>query len=529
MPPGQESNRTPRDKTASSAGVRRHPGLTLSDVNKRRAELWAVSLFVVTAVTIAIALIAVGSDILQEFIALDDLFTWIVMILVAGLALAFLLYVFDKERNLRGLTNLLVEERVLSAALSNRLSEISRLSEVGKAINTTLDLQDVFHLILSSALELLGGSEGSIMLLTEDGKELEVVSYQGPAFETVMRGRVTLGEGIAGTVADRISPMLVQGNELPGRLKDAGHPERNINSAMCVPLIRRGELLGVLNLNETDGKRTFTEHDLSALGFFAEHAAIAIGNASLFEQERETVTRLEELDRLKSDFVATVSHELKTPLTAIIGAAKTVARRGGAMDSEQHAGFMDMIQRQGNRLLRLVDDVLTAARIESGLPRMRRELLDLKVIAENVIEELRHLKRGENRSILLTTEPEKPQVWGDSTAVQQILVNLIENALKYSEIDREVRVTVKELPTEAILEVSDRGSGISDEQLEHIFERFRQVDSSSTRPVGGFGLGLYIVKNLVDAHSGRIDVESKLGEGSTFRVHLPKRSQDRSE
>src|SRR5688572_27581808 len=165
--------------------------------------------------------------------------------------------------------------------------------------------------------------------------------------------------------------MLIQGDRVDGSLRGDAHPERGIRSLMCVPLMRRDELLGVLNLNETEGKRRFSDHDLEALGLFAEHAAIAIGNASLFERERETVARLEELDRLKSDFVATVSHELKTPLTAIIGSATTLSRRGPRMNEEQRGSFIEMIERQGQRLLRLVEDILTSAQIESGMPRLR--------------------------------------------------------------------------------------------------------------------------------------------------------------
>lgn len=421
---------------------------------------------------------------------------------------------------------MLIGERVLSSALSNRLSEISALSEVGKAINTTLDLTDVLNLILSSALELLGGTEGSIMLVEEDGEHLQVVSYHGPKVETVMKGRSEVGTGIAGTVAARREPMLIQGDRLEAAVDGRGHPGRGISSAMSVPLVRNDELLGVLNLNETEGQRIFTAQDLNALGLFAEHAAIAIGNASIYEKERETVARLEELDQLKSDFVASVSHELKTPLTAIIGAAKTVSRKGRDMDPEHHAQFMEMIERQGGKLLRLVEDVLTTSQIESGR-HMSRVLVNLETAAQEVIDELLHTDIGKGRNIEVRAEPDKPQIWGDLIALQQIMTNLVENSLKYSDEQSRVIVTVRETPEEGFLEVADEGVGISEEGLQVIFDRFHQVDSSSTRKVGGFGLGLFIVKQLVDAHGGDIDVKSSEGLGTTFTIHLPKRAADR--
>lgn len=512
---------------ARAAGIRNtDEPLTLSQVDRRRAQLWTISLFVIVAITAAVALYWLSHDLLPEPLQIEPPSSEVIGILMFGLLLSFIVYVIDKEIRLREVANLLIEERVLSSALSNRLSEISTLSEVGKAINTTLDLHDVLHLILSSALELLSGTEGSIMLLEEDGEHLQVVSYHGPKVETVMKGRAKVGSGIAGTVAARREPMLIQGDRFEPKLDATGHPERGISSAMSVPLVRNDELLGVLNLNETEGKRLFSEQDLNALGLFAEHAAIAIGNASIYEKERETVARLEELDQLKSDFVASVSHELKTPLTAIIGAAKTVSRKGSDMDPEHQAQFMEMIERQGGKLLRLVEDVLTTSQIESGRP-MKRVLLDLRAAAQEVIAELLQTKVGMGRDVRLVAEPDKPQIWGDLIALQQVLTNLIENSLKYSDAGSRVDVTVTESSDEGLVEVADQGVGISAEGLKVIFDRFHQVDSSSTRKVGGFGLGLFIVKQLVDAHGGDIDVRSTEGAGTTFTVHLPKRSSDR--
>ena len=510
------------DEIARSAGVNRRK-LSLSEVDRRRVQLWAISLFLVASVTVAIALYSLGGDILPVSLDFRDLSTWVVLVLVGGLALAFLVYVIEKELSLRRLTALLIEERILSTALSNRISEISALSELVKSVNATLDVSDVFRLILSSALELLGGNEGSIMLLNPD-KQLEVVSYEGPPIEPLVNGKTNLGEGIAGRVAETREPMLIQDFDEPEPGVEF-HPERGIFSAMCVPLVRYEELVGVLNLNETSGRRRFSEEDLRALGFFAEHAAIAIGNAKLFEQERETISRLEDLDRLKSEFVATVSHELKTPLTAIIGSAQTLARRRERMNEEQQSNLVDMIERQGNRLLRLVEDVLTAARIESGTPKLRRELIDLKDLADFVVQSIAHTELGAEREITVHPDPQHPQVWGDVGAIQQIVSNLVENACKYSDPGTHIAVFVTELPDAALIQVADRGHGMSQEEISTIFDRFSQVDQSSTRASTGVGLGLYIVKSLVDAHNGTIDVTSTPGTGTTFSVTFPKRAR----
>ncbi len=510
-------------RAARAAGIPDRKDLTLQVVDRRRSQLWTISILVVSALTVAIAVLSVAREYVARVLKFEDFSSWAIVVFVGGLALAFLIYVVEKERSLRSLTKLLVEERVLSAALSNRLAEISTLSEVGKAINTTLEVEDVFDLILSSSISLLGGTEGSIMLLDAEKGELKVVSAQGPNPELVLGMTQRIGDGVGGTVALRRTPMLIQGDSVEDSITLAS--ERPIHSSMSVPLIRRDELVGVLNLNECEGRLRFSDQDLRSLGLFAEHAAIAIGNARLFERERETVSRLEELDRLKSDFVASVSHELKTPLTAIIGAAKTVSRGGSSMPEHEQMNFIAMIERQGRRLLRLVEDVLATAKIESGLTHMRREMLDMRELAEGVLEDLQNTKVGRDRTIDLLTNPDRPEVWADATAVRQILANLIENALKYSEEREPVGVSISETDRQLEIAVTDRGQGISDDHVVRIFDRFRQVETDPGRRVGGFGLGLFIVKNLIEQHGGTVEVDSTVGVGSTFRVILPKRSR----
>jgi two-component system, OmpR family, sensor histidine kinase KdpD len=512
-------------RAARAAGLAGNPQLSLADIDRRRSQLWSLSLIVIVVLSAAVAVLSLSGRVTFRSLGLADR-EWVAAVLVLGLAFAFLIYVYEKDRNLRRLTDLLVEERILSTALSSRLTEVSSLTDIAKALTTTLDLKGVLDLILTSALDLLGGSEGSVMLLA-DGGYLEVVAYKGPSSDRVLHGRTRLGKGISGRVADTRRPALLQGSELGGDFAGEGHPERDIFSSMSVPLVRRDQLVGVLNLTESRGERRYTEADLQGLEVFAAHAAIAIGNARLFEGERQAVARLEELDRLKSDFVATVSHELKTPLTAIIGAAKTVSRKGPSMNPTQHEEFMGMIERQGSRLLRLVEDVLTTARIESGQRRLRRELVDMRAAVEPLIDELHLTGLGHGREIELRTEPERPEVWGDLSAMQQIAGNLLENALKYGAEGTKVVITLTELPGESVIEVTDQGPGLTKEEIDMIFERFHQVDSSSTREVGGVGLGLFIVKSLVDAHRGRIDVTSEVGMGTTFKVIFPKRSSDR--
>lgn len=497
--------------------------LTLSNTNRRRAELWAISLILVATVMLAISLL-LDADSRSSALGLDRSATWIVLVLAGGLAFAFVVYAAEKERSLRHVARLLIEEQARSQALTDHLTQMSRLSELGRAVNATLDLGSVLDHIVSNALDLVGGDEGTILMLGEDKSELVLASYHGPVPEEDLEPRVSLERSLAGEVARTRKALLITDVDAARLSQDRGQQRRTVHNHMCVPLLRGDSLSAVLEVAHTKGNSAFTTEDLNALGFFAEHAVIALGNARTFERERETIAQLEELDHLKDDFVAMVSHELRSPLTAIIGAAKTVARKGQDMSSDQHEIFMDMIVRQADRMLRLVEDFLTAARMDSGMRKMRRELIDLSGVAERVIDDLKHARVGEQRIVRLTADPPRPEVWGDRVAIEQILSNLVENALKYSPASCPVAVTVQASESEATIEVADEGQGISPEQLGTIFDRYRQVEDGGDRKVGGVGLGLFIVKNLVDAHRGTINVESELGAGATFKVWLPKRS-----
>ncbi|MDQ3662250.1 MAG: GAF domain-containing protein, partial [Actinomycetota bacterium] len=369
---------------------------SFAEVNRRRSELWAISVALLATLAGAIALLFGTPEFLPEPLRLGPSESRTAAALVAALGIAFLLYVIDKERSLRRLAQQLVEERVRSAALSTRLGELARLSEVGRAVNETLQLPEVLSRIVSSALELLRCDEGTILLLSPDKSALEVATHTG---HNTFPPQVELEEGYAAEVVRSRKPLLVTTVE-GDRLSRNGPPEEIATvSYMCVPLIHTGSLLGVLELTAGPEREQFTPEDLAGLGFFGEHAAIAIANARFFEQERDTIKRLEELDSLKDDFVAMVSHELRSPLTAIIGAAKTLGRAEIELGAAQRADFLEMIYRQAEKMLHLAEDFLTAARIEQGMPKLRREQIDLRSLADQVVGDLKLSSHGRGRRV----------------------------------------------------------------------------------------------------------------------------------
>jgi two-component system phosphate regulon sensor histidine kinase PhoR len=213
---------------------------------------------------------------------------------------------------------------------------------------------------------------------------------------------------------------------------------------------------------------------------------------------------------MRRDFVANVSHELKTPLAAIRGYAETL--RDGALREEETARrFTDRLLWQCRRLQVLLDDLLTLSRLESVGPALEREPVDLAALAQRALEVLAAAAR----------EKPLPRLPGDANGIERLLLNLLDNAIKYNRPGGEVLLRLARRGGYAVVEVGDTGIGIPPESLGRIFERFYRVDKGRAREEGGSGLGLAIVKHLAQSHGGRVEVESRVGRGTTFRVYLP--------
>lgn len=522
--PGTAEIRKAIATQARVAGLRDFKLPSLEAVDRRRNQLWTIAMVTVIVFALAFAGYSYVVHMLGDGKFTESLFPWMRLALVVS-AVLFCLYLLEKELALRKLTKLLIDERVITTALSNRLRELTALTDAAKAINSTLDLDDVLGIILSSALGLLGGTEGSIMLLDENEEFLETYCYRGASDRYEPEPRIRVGQGIAGYVAAKRQAVVVTGTPDPEVFHEVPEKQVEIHSAMCVPLISRGRLLGVLSINDTEGGRDFSDYDLRTLKVFADHAAVAIANATLYEKERENVAKLMEVDQLKSEFVATVSHELKTPLTSIIGAAQTLRRASGRLDEESKAEFLTMMERQGQRLLRLIEDILFASRIEAGESPLKLERVDVAAVASEAVATL-VMRSGADR-IVLDFPQEGLWAMADPGALQQIILNLLDNALKYGGQDGPVVVTGSVLDDEFVeVSVLDRGPGIAPADQELIFDRFRQVDGSRKRRSVGVGLGLYIVRNLVEGHGGKIWVDSEVGQGSRFCFTLPRTDGD---
>lgn len=509
-----------RDTDAKSVGLPEAVAPSLEALERRRIQVWAVFIVVLVGFSAALVLLSYWENMLppsvRDFASLD-----VLRVLFIAVIAAFAIYVFEKERNLRSMTRTLIDERVMNAALQNRVTELANLAKIGRAVNSELDTHNALALIMASALDMLGASEGAIMLVEPDRGILQAVTSQP---EGICRERiapeVVIGEGIPGWVARNSEALLVSAEHDSDLFTRLVSPGSGIFSSMCVPLLHRDEVLGVLLVNETAGVRHFSEYDLRALGLFAENAATAIANARLFEAERAHVAKLREIDRQRSEFVANVSHELRAPLTSIIGSARTLERKGRELPDEHYEEFIAVITRQSDRLMRLISDILFASKIEAGQSNLRNEEISVPEVVGEVVSAIR-ARDPLGRLVLSCISPDV-QVFADPSAIHQVLTNLIDNAFKYAPADTMVTLTVAESGDDIAMTVADEGPGIPTDKLPSVFERFRQVgETQQAAAAPGVGLGLYICANLVSSMGGRIWVQSAEGRGSAFTFTLP--------
>jgi two-component system phosphate regulon sensor histidine kinase PhoR len=232
------------------------------------------------------------------------------------------------------------------------------------------------------------------------------------------------------------------------------------------------------------------------------------------------ITERERLDRMRRDFVANLSHELRTPLTTMRGALETLL--DGAMEDPHYSRhFVESTLRQAERLGRLVEDLLDLSRLESGQQELEVEEFPAAELAHSALETVSELAWSRKVELSLTLGHESVMIKGDQNQLEQALINLLHNAIAYNKEGGSVSLDITQSENEVCLQVSDNGVGIAPEHLPRLFERFYRVDKNRSRSMGGTGLGLAIVKHIVQAHSGRVQVESRLGRGSTFSICIP--------
>lgn len=350
-----------------------------------------------------------------------------------------------------------------------------------------------------------------------DSEEVDVstlppmpVSKEGPNSRAVRTGKVV--------ITDNYWAVKQSGRGQVGILVGEDNGLRP-QSSLVVPMATMGRIVGTVEVQSYEN-HAYREEHITAMRMAANLAAVAIENMRLLQFEVRARTAAEESNRLKDEFLATLSHELRTPLTAILGWASML--RDGRLDEKTFSTAVEIIERNARTQQQIIDDILDVSRIITGQLKFEAEPTDLRRVVGAAVDTVRPAATAKSITLRTTYEPGVGPVMGEPRRLQQVVWNLLLNAVKFTPIGGEVRVHLDCDDAHARVVVTDNGAGIRADFLPFVFDRFRQGDQSTTRTHGGLGLGLSIVRHLVELHGGTVRASSEgEGRGSTFTVELP--------
>ena len=427
-----------------------------------------------------------------------------------------------------------LENALLYEEAARREREAAFLDRATQLFNSTLDLDVILQQVTHLATEVLGDSCSIALIETGNAYLVPAASYHPDpqAQEARLRAQrehpIRIGDAgsVVGLAAVDGRPYLVKDARQEGRVR---YVDRlNIHSMIAVPIIVKGRILGVLATSIAHPGRQFTQADLRLAMALADRAALAIENSRLYAQERRLRQELEDLNqkvqeanRLKTEFVTVVTHELRSPLTSIAGYLDLLLEEEGREGAEAREAYLQIVKRNADRLLELINDLLDIARLEAGKLELKRVPLDLEGLIQEVSGALRPQIEGKGQHLRLDLAAPLPVVTGDPERLTQILLNLVSNAHKYTPQGGSITVATRAERAGVCIAVQDSGIGLSSEEQQQLFTKFFRAQHPLVREAGGSGLGLAIARALVELHGGTITVVSAPGQGSTFNVTLP--------
>jgi signal transduction histidine kinase len=398
------------------------------------------------------------------------------------------------------------------------------LGELAHSITASLDLDTILQTVAEGARELCRSDLSAIALLDPETSTMVFRYRAGDRFPDAERRVVLPGRGAGGLVLASGKP--VRSDDAlrdPRFVDDAGYlaavTRERIVTLMVVPVVIGPRIEGLLYVNNRTA-RPFSDRDEATLRQLADHAAIALRNAQLLAREQQAREEAEAANRMKDEFLAMLSHELRTPLNAVLGWAVTL--RTAKLEGETAAHALEVIERNARAQSQLIEDLLDISRIATGKLRLDVRLVDLGPVVEGALDAMRPGARAKSIQLVAKLDRGVGPVYGDADRLQQVVLNLLTNAIKFTGAGGTVDVSLAGAGAHAEITVTDTGQGIAPDVLPYVFDRFRQADSSSTRAQGGLGIGLALVKHLTELHGGTVEAESPgAGRGSSFRVRLP--------
>ncbi len=405
--------------------------------------------------------------------------------------------------------------------METHISSLERMLKIIQIINSTLDLPALLDTIVQVVTELTNTDNASIMLIDEASGELRFVAVSGERSANIKVIVVPMEGSIAGTIARENKPMLIRDAQNDPRWfqkadQESGYVTRSI---MGVPMQVHGRVIGVVEALNKRGGEEMSWDDVEVLTTLANQAAIAVQNARLLKQLKTAYNELNQLDQMKSNFISVAAHELRTPLSLILGYAMYLRAEASGETEEQ----LDQVLQGAMRLRSLIDDMINLKEVEAGESVLELETLVLQSMIANTLDDLRPLAEAKELEIHIAAPTEPIIIEADRSKMSIVLSNLISNAIKFTAQGKRIGVQAGQKDDCAWFTVWDTGIGIPKDKISRIFDRFYQVEPSLARHYEGMGLGLSIAKAMIELHHGRIQIKSKQGRGSAFTVTTPLR------
>lgn len=405
-------------------------------------------------------------------------------------------------------------------AIGSRSQKLEHLIEICRSLGKSEDVEHLLQSVVEASCELTQSEYTFILVFEQETNFLRVASGPATKKEALARIRIPLEKSLAGWVYVKSRPVSIHNAQKDPRIfRDIEHALGfTTRSILAVPLIFRGETIGVLEAVNKINDTHYTEEDLTILDTLASQAAVATLSALLFEETERAYEEVQELERMKSNFIAIASHELRTPLGLILGHATFLHE---LIQDQTQRNQLDIIIRNASRLKSLIEDMSNMEAFQSGSARLRQKQFALNNTITKIIDSFQVPARNRNIAIDANLPKENLMITGDEEKLGIAINNLVTNAISFTDENGHVLVILEKLPGYAQVTVEDNGIGIPAQDLPHIFDRFFQVQSHLTRRHGGMGLGLSVAKAMVEMHQGQIWAESMPGKGSKFYILLP--------
>jgi signal transduction histidine kinase len=428
-------------------------------------------------------------------------------------------WLVDRLRRETAISQAQVEEAEdLRDELGRRADVLEAATRCARALSSSLDLDEAFEAFIRELRGLVPFDRMAIVL--EEGGTAQVMAVAGIGAEDVF------ARGSRAPVGETLLAEIVRTGQLRYRedMSDARYAEEReflelgLHSRIAAPLLQGPRAVGMVSLVRREAN-SFKEQELELVGLLGRLVASAVQNIRAYEAERSTVEELRRLSALRADFVSLVSHELRAPMASIVGSAQTLGQRWRELTPDQRESFLALISSETERLSALVGDVLDTSRIEAGTFTYRFGDVDLGALVRDSVAGI-SLAQDEI-AVSAEVHGELPHVRGDRDRLQQVLTNLLDNAVKFSPAGEGVIVSAFRQDSRVRIQVADRGPGVPTDQQRLIFEKFGRGNTAGSPGKPGTGLGLFIARSIAEAHGGTLEISSSRGQGATFTLSLP--------